>query len=104
MASLHCPIRISHSVILQTHEWITDTIVSSVDNFNNADLIASREPFVSDFKIIFNCFKFHAFILDISISKLEALHHFSFKTSSLYCKAFSFAISGELTFCRISHP
>jgi hypothetical protein len=36
-------------------------------------LIASKAPFVSAFKTIFNCFKLPALILDIRRSKPEAL-------------------------------
>ncbi len=47
IASLHCPINISHSVIEPTQPWITETVVSSVDNFSNEAFIASKDQLVS---------------------------------------------------------
>gem|GEM_PF-5463167 len=55
----------SPSFMFHTQEWIIDTDVSSVDNFNNDDLIASKLQFVSAFTTIFSCFRFQDFILDI---------------------------------------
>jgi hypothetical protein len=104
IASLHCPIRISHSVIEPTHECIIETLVSSVDNLRRDAFIASNEPLVSAFNIIFNCFKFHALILDISKSNPEADSFFCFSNNSLYSKAFTLATSELLTTCNISQP
>jgi hypothetical protein len=74
-----------------------------VDNLFSADFIASSEPLVSDFKIIFNCFRLHSFILDINKSIFETLDHFLLSNNSLNFDAFSLAIFGELTACNISH-
>jgi hypothetical protein len=68
IAVLHSHIKTSHSVIFHTQLCITDTFVSGVDNLSKEFLKASKLQFVSAFSTIFNCFKFHALILDISIS------------------------------------
>jgi len=104
IASLHSHIRISHSVILQTQLCITDTVVSGVDNLVIAHFIASSDQLVSAFTTIFNCFKFHALILNISISNHVAfILSFLFKIS-LYSIAFSLATTEEDTACIISQP
>ncbi|MDR1987379.1 MAG: hypothetical protein LBQ24_00995 [Candidatus Peribacteria bacterium] len=64
--------------------------------------MASREPFVSAFKIIFNCFKFQDFIFDIKSSKEELLDFFCLSKISLYSRALFFAISELFTTCKIS--
>jgi hypothetical protein len=51
--------------MFQTQECIIKTEVSSVDNFNKDDFIASRLQFVSAFINTFNCFKLPDLILDI---------------------------------------
>jgi len=69
------------------------TLVSSVESFNNAHLIASKLPLVSAFSTIFNCFKFPDFILSIIISIDELAADFFDAISSLYSSAFTLAFS-----------
>jgi hypothetical protein len=101
--SFHCHIKISHSVIAQTQAYIIKTSVSEVDNFCKAFFIASSDPLVSAFKIIFKCFKFPDFILDIRSSNHELAVFFCLSNIDLYSIALLFAISGVFTTCNISH-
>gem|GEM_PF-2949895 len=59
---------------------------------------------MSAFRIIFNCFKFQAFIFDISKSRPEEPDFFCFSKIALYSITFVLATSGLATTCKISQP